>query len=101
MHSPKCIHVQKWPLAILQACRMIQSPGQLIEKPKFSLNKNEAVHASEVLSEMRSPCCFLLLPILLYLSKAQNNLFHPIISPTGHSQAIWLSQDSDSLSQMI
>lgn len=34
-------------------------------------------------------------------ARHKNNLFHPIISPTGRSQAIWLSQDSDSLSQMI
>lgn len=36
-----------------------------------------------------------------YISMVQHNLFHPIISPTGHSRAIWLSPDSDSLSQMI
>lgn len=37
----------------------------------------------------------------MYLREEKNNLFHPIISPTGHSQAIWLCQDSDSLSHMI
>lgn len=101
MHIPNCIHVQKQPWAICRHVRCYSLLTDLLKNLNSVWTKTRHCTLQRFYLKWEVHVVFSFLPLLLYLGKAQNNLFHPIISPTGHSQAIWLSQDSDSLSQMI